>query len=217
MGSLAPGVAVLASLAVTVAVGAFANPALSDLPRASWQPRDAAFSVWALIYTGIAAGGVVRLAFAERAGVGSAVLLCVSLLSSAGWLVAVRRTVALSAALLVLAFVTALAALALAPVRDPCSLAERAVALGPALLTGWLALAAPLGINLAVEGAELPAWAALPSALAAAAVGGYCATPELGAVLVWAAAFSPRSPTSVALGALGVASAVAAVARSAMR
>ena len=89
--------------------------------------------------------------------------------------------------------------------------------LGPALLTGWLSLAAPLGVSLAVQargGAELPGWAALPSTLAAATLGAMSGTPELGVVLVWASVFSARSTLSNILGIVGVVSVVAAVARS---
>ena len=55
------GVVVLATLALTITVGAVANPTFADLPRPSWQPADGAFSIWAVIYTAIAAGGVLQL------------------------------------------------------------------------------------------------------------------------------------------------------------
>ena len=216
----AKGVSILLALAVTISVGIAGNPNLSGLERPSWQPSNAAFSIWALIYAGIAAGGALQLvpAVAERTNPWLAALLCASLVSSTGWLVSVRRALDLSAVLIVIAFLMALAALASnPPLRDPSNLADRAVALGPALLAGWLSLAAPLGVSLAVQersGKELPGWSALPTALAAAAVGGASGTPEVGAVLVWAAIFSARSAPSNTIGIVGIVSAIAAVARS---
>lgn len=217
---IAKGAAILVALAVTIGVGAFGNPDLSDLARPSWQPSNAAFSIWAIIYTGLAIGGVFQLntAVASRSNPWSVALLCVSLLSSAAWLVTVRRAVELSAAFIVVAFLTAAVSLGLnPPLRDPCNVADRFVAHGPALLTGWLSLAAPLGVNLAVQargGVELPAWAALPSTLAAAGLGAISGTPEVGAVLIWASLFSARTALSNILAIVGLASALAAVTRS---
>lgn len=218
--SVAKGAAILVALAVTIGVGALRNPSLSDLARPSWQPSNAAFSIWAIIYTALAVGGAFQLvpAVASRVNPWSVALLCASLVSSTAWLVTVRRAVELSAVFIVIAFLTAAVSLGVnPPLKDPCNVADRFVAVGPALLTGWLSLAAPLGVNLAVQargGAELPGWAALPSTLAAATLGATSGTPEIGAVLVWAAVFSARSTLSNVLGILGVISAIAAVARS---
>lgn len=219
MGTAA-GVAILTGLIVTVAVGAFANPSLGDLTRPSWQPRDAAFSVWGAIYLAIALGGLLQLLAPSEARPSSrwaAGALTASLVFSAGWLLAVRHSAPLSALLIVCAFVAAVASLALQPARrEPCNVVDRLVASGPALLSGWLSLAAPLGVNLAVQqtgGAELPKWAALPSAVAAASVGVATGAPEVGAIFVWAGAFSPPSGLATELTLLGVATAAAAVGR----
>ena len=215
------GAAVLVALAVTVVAGAFGSPRLSDLARPSWQPTNAAFSIWALIYASIAAGAGIQVhaSAADRASSWSVALLCTSLFSSAAWLLTVGRAIEVSAACIVVAFLAALFSLLSDPPPLQCrwNSADRVVSLGPALLTGWLSVTAPLGVNLAVQarGAEeLPGWVVLPSSLTAAVVGGVCGTPEVGAVLLWAAAFSKRTPLSTTLGLVGILSSIASVVRS---
>lgn len=218
--SVVKGAVTLVALAITILVGIVSNPDLSDLARPSWQPSNAAFSIWGLIYTGIAVGGVAQLfpSVADRVDPWSTAMLCASLVSSAAWLLSVRRAVEFSVVCIVTAFLTALIALVVnTPLREPCNVADRLVSLGPALLTGWLSLAAPLGVNLAVMargGKELPGWVVLPSSLTAAVVGGTSGTPEVGAALMWAALFSTSSNLSKTLGVVGFVSALAAIARS---
>lgn len=217
------GVVILASLAITVSVGALANVPFDELPRPSWQPRDVAFAVWAVIYAAIAVGGTLQLVptVGDRIGLQGPAFLAASLACCTAWLLAaVRRRTALSAALLLAAFALAMLALVAAPSpRNPCSVAGWAAATGPALLSGWLAVAAALGLNMAWQsrrGHELPAWTALPLALAAAAAGVYSGTPEVGAVLVWAAFFGARSAVSALLGLTGVVAGIVALIRSAL-
>lgn len=218
--STAKGVAILVSLLVTILVSVFGSPTFSELPRPSWQPSNTAFSIWALIYTGVAVGGAFRLvhAAADRESAWSAGLLCVCLVSSAAWLLSVKRVVELSAVFIVVSFLAALVALGVdPPLRDPCNVGDRLASLGPALLTGWLSVAAPLGVNLAVQmrgGQEVTGWAVLPSAATAAVAGGVSGTPEVGAVLIWAALFSDRSVLSGTLGIIGFVSVVMSIVRS---
>ena len=216
------GVLIICSLIATIVAGAVARPSFESLAKPSWQPRDSAFAIWGLIYTSIALGGAVQLlpSIATETSLPSAILLSVSLLCSAAWIFTVERFVATSAILIGAAFLTALAALvSQPPIRSTLVPMGRLVSLGPGLLTGWLSLAAPLGINLAVQSRglkELPAWAVLPSTLTAASIGVLAGAPEVGAVLIWAAALSEKTPLTILLGVAGLVSAIAAVVASSL-
>lgn len=184
----------------------------SRLHVAPWQPADAAFSIWGLIFPAIGVTGLALLQEALPTPWPSA-LLAAGLFFGALWAVTVSVRPVVSAVCLVAAATATLLCVALLrPFADLTSARGWALTFGPSVLGGWLALAATLGVNLAVHartGQDLPPAAVIPAALVASGVGAYAHAPGTALALLWALAWStPWDATRVSLALAAAASAV---------
>ena len=182
---------VLAATCISAVAGSALRP--RDLPSVIYRPRNAAFSIWGVIYVAL---GVTAFQLLTQPTDAAAVALVVcSLLGTALWAALVQSWPRLAAAVLVAAAALSAAAL---PVGGPSirRAADVCAYTGPALLAGWLVLAAALGIDVARQqsGKEATGSSYLP--LHAAALLGAALTVGtrffiVGLPLLWAAVWLP--------------------------
>ena len=207
--STVKGAVVLGCLAIVIITGAALK--LPTLHRASFQPKDGAFSIWAVIYAAIATSGVAIMR--QDVSWHPVAFLSASLLLCASWLASIRLADKVPAlALLACASLCAMASTLLfrPNLHNPM---DWALATGPSLLAGWLGVAVGLGVNLAYHtetGADLSPWVLVPGGLLATVVGIVGNAPATGLPLIWAALFSQRSSVSMLVGSLGLATVVTA-------
>ena len=236
VANIVRGTSVIVSLILTIA--ASSKVRFGNELRVSFQPKDAAFSIWGLIFFALFVSALTLASNDSSVGnsnvgsVGSdstttpplnaiAALVTGALLLSTVWalIVNANRSWALVGAsvALCLAAVCAISATALArvQVRDARSWM---IAIGPGLLAGWLSLASVLSVSLALPRPP-PDWAAwfyLIPGSAALVAGGVAGNPAPALAILWGSLFSPRTAMApgITLGLAAIAGAGAALARS---
>lgn len=201
------------SLACSIVAGVGGVP---ELRAPIWQPAPIAFSIWGVIYVGLAfTVYAVRL---HPQSASFAIALASALLSSAGWLVSVRvKWYATSAVLICAACGFASAALLTAtrPSAEMSLQHALLLSVGPGLYAGWLGCAAGLGVNIAIYSradstADLPPVALLPGTALAAVCAYVARNPATGAAILWAVALIRSSaPPVLAVRVVGAAIALA--------
>lgn len=184
-----------------------------DFPRPDFQPKNAAFGIWGVIYAAL--GVTIAASLLGHGSDAVAALVCASLVCCGVWARVVQSRRVLAAVFICAAAALAIAATALARVTDVGSLA---IATGPGLLAGWLSLAAVLGVVLAVgksaRTSKLTPWLLVPPVTAALVAGVGAGNAAPAAAVLWAAAFSPRTGPTLALAILGLLGAVGATWRA---
>lgn len=204
---------VLAAACVSAAAGAALRP--RNLPHAVYRPRDAAFSIWFVIYAALAVTAAQLLA--TPTGVAPVALLVGSLLGTAVWAALVQARPALAAAVLVASAALSAASLACGQpsVRHLGSVCTYT---GPALLAGWLLVAAALGIDVARQQAGKARLASHLPLYVAATLGAALTLGSrffvAGLPLLWAALWLPAGtvhrPVLIALAGAATAASAAA-------
>ena len=212
------GVLVGASLAFTITAGSTLRFDSTRM-RVDFQPRNEAFSIWALIYTTLGVSTIALTVYTYPQLSTShtrldlfALLTATSLVCAGAWALLVRQRKVAAAVAICSAAAAALGATA--TLHPPLHLNDWLISIGPGLLSGWLSLAAVLGIALADDRAS--PWLLVPAATAAAVAGAASGNPAPSLALLWGAAFTERTPPVLCVAALAVIGLGASVARVTM-